>query len=348
STLKRIGKTIFLGYIKTLFICLIFVALICLPFFNWNYTTSVSGGNAFSQIFQMFLNIFPNNIIEPFSSGNTLQIIFIAFIIGIALIFLGKKTTSVARAIEQINYIIQFITEFISKLVPFFTFNALLIMIWTSTVDSFLSMWKLFALLIGVIIIVTALLIGYCSLKQKTNFLSLTKKGLPTLISAITTASSAAAFGMNIKSSTEEFGIDKSLVAFSIPLGMVLFKITTAISYILLAYFYAEFFEITVTLDWFVLVIVISGVLAMATPPIPGGATISYTILFTQFLSSGGSEIISLALAMTVTIDVFLDFITTGFDQFLLPFALLNPASKIDLLDKNVLRSKKTHNKEEK
>lgn len=122
---------------------------------------------------------------------------------------------------------------------------------------------------------------------------------------------------------------------FSIPLGIILFKVTTATSFLILAYYFAEFYAVEVSVSWFILVAFTVGILAMATPPIPGGATIAYTILFTQF----GIPIE--ALALTITCDVFLDFISTGFDQFMLPYALSNFTSRLNLLDKDVLRAPK-------
>ena len=70
----------------------------------------------------MILNIFPANILSPFVEGNTLQIIFLAFVIGLSMIFLGQRTSAVAKAVEQINYIITFLMGTISTFVPYFVF----------------------------------------------------------------------------------------------------------------------------------------------------------------------------------------------------------------------------------
>ncbi|MCQ2409766.1 MAG: dicarboxylate/amino acid:cation symporter [Clostridia bacterium] len=335
ATLKRVGKSVFLGYFLMLYMFVIIIAAAAGPLFNWNFASSISSANEFKAIFTMILQIFPHDIISPFADGNTLQIIFLAIIIGIALIFLGKKTDAIAIAIEQINHIIQFLTEFITKLVPFFIFIVLVKMIWTNTVDTFLGVWKLFAVFICSALVVAFLLVLITGIRYRTNPFSLIRKGLPTFFTAITTASSAAAFSVNIKASTEDFGINKSVVAFSIPLGMILFKVTTAISYLCLAYYFAEFYGIEVSISWFILVAFTVGILAMATPPIPGGAAIAYTILYTQF----GIPIE--AIALTLACDVFLDFISTGFDQFALPYALVNMTSRLNLVDKNKLKEKK-------
>lgn len=335
ATLKKIGKTILIGFIGFLNIFVILIAGVTIPLFDFNYVSSGGVGNELQAIIDMIMAIVPNNIVSPFSDVNTLQIIFIAFIIGIALIALGKKTNMVALVIEQVNYIINFLTELIAKLVPFFIFFVLLKMIWSSSIDSLLSVWKLFAIFIGSVIVVTLLFTAYTAIKNKTNWFNLIKKGFPVLLTAITTASSSAAFSVNVKSSNEEYGVDKSIVSFGVPLGMVFFKVNTALSYLILTYFFAEQYAVEVSAAWFILVAFTVCVLSMATPPIPGGAAISYTILFAQF------GIPVEALALTLTCDVFLDFICTGFDQFFIPFALVNRTKKLNLLDMDILKKHK-------
>ena len=57
---------------------------------------------------------------------------------------------------------------------------------------------------------------------------------------------------------------------------------------------------------------------------------------------TGGSyrAAINEALAIALAIDVLVDFIDTGFDQFVLPFVLVNQASRIGRLNLDVLRKK--------
>lgn len=335
ATLKRVGKKVFSGFVSTLYIVLIISAFAMLPFFKFNYMENVGKSSEFSSIFSMILQIFPKDIVSPFSTGNTLQIIFLAIIIGIALIFLGKKTTSVAKAIEQINYVIQFLIEFITKLVPFFIFIVLFQMIVSSTLDSFLGVWKLFLVLFCLNILATVLIISFTAIKNKVSAFTLLKKGFPTFVTALTTASSSAAFAVNVKTAHEKLGVEKSVVSFGIPLGIVLCKIATSLNYLTLVFYFSEAYGLEISIFWFVLAVFTSGILSMATPPIPGGAAIAYTILLTQF------GIPMEALAITLACDVIFDFMNTGFNQLLFPFVLVNQTAKLGLLDTAVLRSKK-------
>ena len=331
ATLKVVGKKLMLGYIGAVAISVVFAAAVCLPSFSLQFSNTGSNFSEFSTIFSTVLGIFPKNIFSPFVEGNTLQIIFLGIIIGIAMLFLGQKTTAVAKAIEQINYVVQFLAELISKLVPFFIFIVLVEMIWSNSLEIFANVHKLFIVFIGLVLITTAGFVIYTSLRTHTNPLVLVKKGLPTLLIALTTASSAAALASNLKATKEEYGIDETINSFGVPLGMVTYKVSTAINYLVMTFFFAEMFNVEISWAWVLTAAFSSIILAVATPTIPGGALASYTVLFMML------GIPQDALAIALACDTIFDFIATGTDQFMMPFVLLIQARKLGLVDEQVL-----------
>lgn len=334
ATLKHIGKKMLLGYIVIVFMVVAILGSAMLPFFSLSFSGGNSGASEVSSIFKMILDIFPENIFSPFVTGNTLQIIFLAVVIGIAMLLLGRKTTSVARAVEQINLIVQLLIEFVSRLVPYFIFIVVVSMLWGGTFGEIASVIKFFIIFFAAAIVMCILVIGYTAAVQRVNPFLLIRKGLPTLLIAITTASSAATFGTNISACRNKFGISDTVTSFGIPLGMVTFKPTTALSYVTMTYFFAEVYGIDISLSWIVLMMFTAGILSLATQPIPGGALASYTILFSQL------GIPAEALAVALACDTLVDFISTGGDQFLLQYAVLDRASRLGMVDKTVLKSR--------
>lgn len=330
ATLKQIGKRLMLRYFGIVCLCVLLGGAISLSIFRPGFAAAESSGS-FAAVFSMILDIIPKNFFSPFVDGNTLQIIFMALIFGFAMLFLGQRTSSVAKAVEQINYIIQFIIGFISKLVPYFIFIVVVSMIWSDAVDVFVSARLLIlAFLLTVLVSQLLILLGTAVLNRVSPLLLL-KKNLATFIIALTTASSAAAFAYSLKTCKEEFGIDDSISSFGIPLGVVMFKPATALNYLVTAVFFAKFYGIEISVSWIVSLVFCSSVLAMATPPIPGGAVASYTVLFTQL------GIPSEALAVALACYTLFDFIDTGFNQLSLPFCLLNLAAKFGMVDRSVL-----------
>ena len=170
------------------------------------------------------------------------------------------------------------------------------------------------------------------SIQNKVKISILIKKTLPSYLIALTTASSAASFGTLVKDCEHKFGISDSLTSFGVPLGIVMHKVASAVNAILVAFYIAGMYQIECSLSWIVMAVLISAITAIATPPIPGGAVIGYTMLFTQLgLPEEG-------LAIALTIDVLTDFLITSTNIFCLPMALTGVARKYDLLDREVLR----------
>lgn len=286
----------------------------------------------FNSLFEMILGVVPSSIVEPFSTGNTLQIIFLAIAVGLALITMRHKVGKLVVAIDQLNITIQYIMEVISKLVPYIVFLLLVKIIWSKSFALVYSMWEFFAAMIGAFIAISITVCAITAVKNHTGFFSIAKKNLSSFIIALTTASSAAAFSSNMKAAKENFGIDDNLSGFSIPLGMIVHNPVAACYNIVLVIYFASVYDVSCSVGWLLVGIVVATVVAISSPPIPGGAAVSYALLFAQM------GIPNEALAIVLILDVVTDFIVTAFECYVLPISLVNIAKSLDRLNDDVLR----------
>lgn len=333
STLGKIGKRLILS-----FLCVIFGTVFCFmfsfPLFKLKFLQGSANESSFGKIFEMLLDIIPANIIAPFSDGNTLQIIFTAVIFGIAMLFLGKRVQTVADMVDQINCIVQFMMELISRMIPGFIFLIVMRLILNNTFSMMSSIWVLTLEFITAALILCTLITVYTSIHCRVSPMLLVKKSIATFLIAITTASSAACFASNVETCEHKLGIDRSLSSFGIPLGMVMFKISTAVYYLLISYFFAGQFNVECSASWLVTAAFMAGLLAIATPPIPGGGVVTYTILFNRL------GIPDDALAILLSVDILFDFIRTAANMYNLPLMLSNVALRMGLLNCEVLQKK--------
>jgi len=261
-----------------------------------------------------------------------MQIIVLGGAVGVALLVLGKQTEVIAQAIEQINYIIQFLMEIISTLVPAFIFIVLLQMIWSGTLDVVLSAWKPVIVFAVTILLVAELMVLYAAFRCKISPKQLVKKGFSTFMIATTTASSVAAFGTCVTTCEKKYGIKNNITSFGVPLGIVMFPPATALYFIVICIYTAEVYGVECSLTWFILAIFTAVVLAIAAPPIPGGTLTCYTIMFVQLGLPEEAIVVALAL------DVLCDFIATGMNMFCLQTELLIQAKKMGMINEKVLR----------
>ena len=326
-TFKKIGKKLCINYISTVLFSILIIGLVVFPFFSLNFSANSNGVSTLSSLPALLINIIPHDIFSPFINGNTLQIITLAVVIGIAMLFLRQKIDVIAKSVEQINYIVMLLVRIISRFIPYFIFIVLLKIIWTETLDTFAGIGKFFIIFLFGVLLFQIILIGYTALRNKIKPSQLVKKGLPTLLIAMTTASSAAAFETNIKACHEGYGIDKKLCSFGVPLGIVLNRPSLAIGLIVQAMFFAELYSVEISASWLLILLVNALLLTISSPPIPGGAMAVYAVLFAQL------GIPQEALAIALACDRVLDFIRTGFNQFDIQLVLLNTAEKHGLVD---------------
>lgn len=80
----------------------------------------------------------------------------------------------------------------------------------------------------------------------------------------------------------KDLGIDKRIVNFGVPLGRVIFMPGVSVMFLAVGFCMAEIYGVTVSPVWLATAFLIAIVLAVAAPPIPGGALTCYTILFVQ------------------------------------------------------------------
>ena len=332
ATFGRIGKRMIIHFVSAVFLICAVCVLLSLAFFSLNLVWKSGGTSQLSSLFQMILGFVPTDIVTPFQDGNSLQIILLGAAIGVALLILGKQTEVVALAIEQINYVVQFLMEIISTLVPSFIFIVLVQMIWSGTLDVVLSAWKPLLAFLVIAVIIAAAMVLTAAYRGKASPLLILKKSLPTFVIGMTTASSVATFGTCANVCEKKLGVSNHITSFGVPLGIVMFPPATAMYFIIICIYTAEVYQVECSIVWFVLAIFSATVLAIAAPPIPGGTLTCYTIMFTQLGLPTEALVVALAL------DVLCDFVATGMNMFCLQMELVIQSKRMGLLNETVLR----------
>lgn len=324
ATFGRIGKRMVIHFIGAAFLIGTICVPLAIPFFSLNLIWEGSGTTQLSNLFQMILGFIPTDIVTPFQDGNSLQIILLGIAVGVSLLILGHQTNVVAQTIEQINYVVQFLMEIISTLVPYFIVIVLVQMIWNGTLNVVLSAWKPILAFLFIIFFIATIMVLIVARQNRISPLLVFKKGFPTFIIGMTTASSVAAFGTCANTCESKLGVSSHITSFGIPLGIVMFPPATSIYFIIICLHAAEIYQVECSPLWFVLAIFSATVLAIASPPIPGGTLTCYTIMFTQL------GIPSEALVVALALDMLCDFVATGMNMFCLQLDLTIQSKKMN------------------
>lgn len=333
ETLGKIGsKTI---KVILLYMTVISVFMTALGSLFFHVQWGGGGTSGFSQVLNLIYNIIPSNLFEPFVTGNTLQLIFISIIVGLAMLVLSSRVSGVFKLVEQFGAIAQTIMSGLSSMLPILIFVLFTGMISGGEFGILLESWKIIAVFLLLITIYFALTVLYIALRKKVSPTLLLKKTWKTLVIALTTASSAAAFQRNIRDANKKLGIDKRLAEFGTSLGQVLFSPTDVAILLAMELGFAEMYGIAITPQFLIIALITNLLLSFSIPPVPGGSVMGYTIAFTQL--GIPMEVMGVVLAL----DAIIDFPATACNVSGWQLTMIEVADSLDMLDKETLRKEK-------
>ena len=329
ETLGKIGSKTF----KALFfnMALVSIPLTALASLFYRVEWGTSGTSSFTQVMDLVYDIIPSNLFEPFVTGNTLQLMFIAVIVGLSMLVLSARVNAVFDLVTQFSAIAQTIMAAISYMLPVLIYVLFTGMISSGNSGTILGSWKS-------LLVIVLLTLGYYVVKllrvaavKKISPALLWKKTMPTFMICLTTASSAAAFTTNVHDTQKKLGIDKQLVEFATPLGQVLFKPGYLAMLIGTELCLAEACNIPITLPWLFIALITNLLVSFAVPPIPGGAAMGFAVVFAQL----GIPVEMMAIA--IALNALPDFPATAVNICGWQLSLIEVADSVHMLDPKTL-----------
>ncbi len=332
ATFNKLGKSLMVFHVVSAFISSAF-AMLSFPFFGLHLSTAGADASQIFRILDLILGMFPRTIIQPFADGNTLQIIVMAVIVGIALLYLGKRSRSIANAIEQFNNVVSFTLQIVGNLIPIFVALVLINLVWSDGFAIVATAWKFIAVLIPVLLVYAVLFCAVVSAKVKVNPLLIAKKILPAAFYGFTTASTAATFN-EITTACKKLGVSQSMIGFGVPLGIVIQKSTVAAYYAIMTLYIASATGVEISISWMVIAVIVMAITACAAPPIPGAGSIAFSMIFSQLGISLST------IGIVLAIEVVVDFFVTAINVFCIPLSLAFVSSRYGLIDRETLESK--------
>lgn len=170
----------------------------------------------------MFLDWLPSNILGCIVNNNTIQIVFLAIFIGIAVVSMVNATAK-DHMVKFLNTGQELMLTLVKGIMYYAPIGIFCLMADSVSElrDSMLTEMASFltAYTIGYILQVLICYIGLFWLFTRLNPFRFTRKIFPTLLTAFTTTSSAGTMAVTLKN-TKDVGVDEELADFGIPLGV--------------------------------------------------------------------------------------------------------------------------------
>lgn len=242
--------------------------------------TSVDSVEATSLV-ETILNIIPDNPINSLASGNMLQIIVFALLIGVILAKLGEKTEVVGNFFSQFNDIMMEMTMMVMAVAPIGVFCLIARTFAGIGFNAFLPLGKyMIGVLLALAIQCFFVYLGLLKLFTGLNPIKFIKNFFPVMAFAFSTATSNATIPLSIDTLAKKMGVSKRISSFTIPLGATINMDGTAIMQGVAVVFASQAFGINLNLTDYITVIATATLASIGTAGIPSVGLVTLTMVF--------------------------------------------------------------------
>jgi proton glutamate symport protein len=240
-----------------------------------------------SKPMDFIVDMVPENMIEAGSNNSKmLQIIFVALLIGVAVVMLGEKhTTPFMAFIDSADKIMLKIVDLIMQVAPVgvFALMAGLIVDFSGDKEMFaaLGMYA-FTVVISLMLLLLFFYPILIKIFTKTSVATYLKGIFPIQLLAFSTSSSSATLAFTMEQSQKKLGISEEVASFVLPLGATINMDGTSCYQVIAIFFIAQIFGIDLTLAQMMTIVLLTVLASIGTPGVPGGSMVMTVMVMTS------------------------------------------------------------------
>lgn len=257
---------------------------------------------------ESLLSIIPENPIASLSSGNMLQIIFFAVVLGIALTMLGGQGEAkpVVRFFDRIQQAMIIVIHLVMAIAPFGVAALVAEVVGTSGL-SVLRALLVYGLtvLVGLAIHTVVIYGGLVRWLARLKISTFMRAIRPAQLIAFSTSSSSAALPVSMECAEQNLGVSNSVSSFVLPLGSTVNMDGTALYQGVAAVFIAQVFQMDLSLGEQVSIVLAATMASIGAAGVPGAGMVTLAMVLTA------SGIPQVGLALILGIDRLLDMFRT-------------------------------------
>jgi proton glutamate symport protein len=254
------------------------------------------------------LAIIPLNPIESLASGNMLQIIFFAVVLGVALTMLGEgEGKPVVNFFDRIQNAMIVVIHMVMAIAPYGVAALVAEVVGTSGF-SVLKALVVYGLVVVAGLLMQALLVygGLVKVLARMPLLRFLKAIRPAQLIAFSTSSSSAALPVSMECAEENLGVSNSVSSFVLPLGSTVNMDGTALYQGVAAIFIAQVFQMDLSLGDQLSIVLAATMASVGAAGVPGAGMVTLAMVLTA------AGIPQVGLALILGMDRLLDMFRTA------------------------------------
>ncbi len=280
GTLGRLGLKAFAVYSLTTVLA-VSIGLVCANIFQPGIGFKIVLGEqttplpqATKSIVQMLLDIIPTNPIQAMATGNTLQVVVFAMIIGLALILVGERGRVMKEFITSATMVVFKMMDMIISLTPYGVFAIMIWIVGEYGISMMISLSGLVLVILGAFVLqylVFALLIIVLAGLNPLHFL---RKITNVQALALATSSSKATLATSIQDLRQKLGVSERVSSFVLPLGASMNMDGTSIYLCICAVFVAQVTGIHLSVGQYGIIMLAATIGSIGAAGFPGGGVV--------------------------------------------------------------------------
>ena len=286
SELGRSGKTVVATYLLTsIAATLIGMFIFCLlrpgKIGVLAMQTEPGAVEGFS-VLEILSTLIPPNIVEPFISVNSLQLMLIAITIGSALTMCGKRVRHLKVLLEELDVLCGKVSSLVMQMVPAVVYCSTVNLLLSSHLDVLVSIAELIPVLV---VGLSSLLLLYCLILLvvvRLNPIPFFRKYVPNLKNVFLKGSTVAAIPLNMRICRRQLGVPKSICSFSIPLGATINMDGNCMCLTIISLFFVRISGISFGMNEIVVLMLLVVILSLGAPIAPGTLILCLVTLMSQ------------------------------------------------------------------
>jgi Na+/H+-dicarboxylate symporter len=238
---------------------------------------------------QPLVDIVPENIFVSLAdNGSMLQVVFVALIVGVALLYIPKeKGITVVRFFDGLNDIIIKIVEFIMVLAPYGVFAllaSLIVELGGSNPDKALDilmalLWYAVTVLIGLVLMLAIVYPLILKIFTKVKYSHFFKAIRPAQLLAFSTSSSAATLPVTMERVEKELGVSEEVSSFVLPLGATINMDGTSLYQGVAAVFIAQALGLGLSIGQQLMIVFTALLASIGTAAVPSAGLVMLVIV---------------------------------------------------------------------
>ncbi len=269
----------------------------------------------------------PSNILSPILNFNSVQIIIVGVMVGASLLAMGQKAENAIELFDTLNSVgVTCNVCYLNRFIPYYVALTLMGVIGAEQLSAAPGLLRLLLdVLLGEALILTYYVARVCISLRIPPRVFLHKMA-PSFMVSLSSASYGAAFVENFNSLLD-LGVDADHVGFGFNIGGIIFRPGACVIYMAFSLYTTYRFGFELSWGWVMTAFLLSFLLSVATPPIPGGTAISLVILSSQLGFPGEM------LTLLIPLSAILEFPTVAIDTFCAKSQVLLLASAVGKVD---------------